>query len=205
MTHLLIGTYRKRKHITDCLRSVDRCLTGHTDITFIDDSGDTQHSQWLTRYGKVVEVGGGGYTAAMREACKEAGVQQCFWLEEDFTILEPVHLDELAEILWHRPYLAQIALLRGPHFPVEHQHGGLIEALQAQGHSFTEVHGVIEHTATFTANPSLWRAEVWAAGWPTGRWSEEMKRDQLLTKGYRFGFLPRIRVAHHGEREGHGY
>jgi hypothetical protein len=101
--------------------------------------------------------------------------------------------------------LAQIALLRGPHFPIEHEHGGVIEALKHQGHTFHNVAGIIEHTATFTANPSLWRADVFATGWPHGRLSEELKRDELLHRNYRFGYLPGIRVAHHGQREGHGY
>lgn len=205
MTTLLIGTYRKRRHIETCLKSVDNHLRGHTEIIFIDDSGDPHHSTWLTQHGKVIETGARGYTTAMQHLCAAALGRQAFILEEDFELLTDVHIDELAEHLYHRPYLAQIALLRGPHFPVEHTHGGLIEALQAQGHRFHHVGGLIEHSATFTCNPSLWRADVFTSGWPHGRLSEELKRDQLKQRGYRFAFLPGIRVAHHGERQGHGY
>jgi hypothetical protein len=205
MTPLLIGTYRKTKHIGDCLRSVDEHLTGISDITFIDDSGDPAHSAWLRQYGAVVETGGQGYTAAMKQLCKAANDRESFVLEEDFTFLTDVNTEELSEILFYRPHLAQIALLRGPHFPIEHQYGGLIEALQAKGHVFRQAGQIIEQTATFTANPSLWRADVFTTGWPTARWSEEVKRDQLIVRGYRFGYLPGIRVAHHGEREGTGY
>jgi hypothetical protein len=206
VTTVLIGTYRKRVHIEDCMRSMDQHLKGVSDVVFIDDSGDPDHGDWLADYGKVVQVGGCGYTAAMGKACEAAEGRECFWLEEDFTFLEDISLPMMSEILFHRPYLAQLALLRGPHFPIEHQHGGLIEALIAKGHQFNDVNGVIEQTATFTGNPSLWRGEVWAQGWPQrGRWTEEVKRDMLLPRGYRFGYLPRIRVEHHGERVGTGY
>jgi hypothetical protein len=205
MTPVLIGTYRKRQHIETCLQSADAHLRGVSEIIFIDDSGDPEHSAWLAQYGKVVETGARGYTTAMKHLCAAAEGRQCFILEEDFTFLTDVHIDQLADILYHRPYLAQVALLRGPHFPIEHQHGGVIEALKAKGHQFCDVAGVIEHTATFTANPSLWRAHVFALGWPTAQWSEEVKGRQLVAAGYRFGYLPGIRVEHHGTRDGHGY
>ena len=205
MTRVLVGTYRKRLHIDACLASMDK-LKGVDDVVFIDDSGDPEHCQWLSQYGKVIDVGGKGYTVAMRHACEAAEGQECFWLEEDFTFLKHVNLAAMSEILYYRPYLAEISLLRGPHFPIEHHYGGVIEALKAKGHSFTEVHGVIEHTATFTMNPSLIRAEVFALGWPQhGRFTEEIKRDLLLRQGFRFGYLPGIAVAHDGIRSGHGY
>lgn len=205
LVRVIVGTYRGQTHIPDALRSLDALVTGITDMVFIDDSGDPDNATWLAQYGKVIEVGRRGYNAAMKAACAAAEDQQAFWLEEDFTVTVQTSLDAMAEILYHRPYLAQITLLRGSHFPVEHKHGGLIEALQAKGHTFIEVNGVIEQTATFTGNPSVWRGEVFTLGWPTGRWSEELKRDHLLKLGYRFGFLPGIRVRHSGERSGFDY
>lgn len=202
---VIVGTYRRRAHVPDALASLDAMVTGVTDLVFIDDSGDPDTAAWLASYGKVIEVGGRGYNAAMKAACAAAEGREAFWFEEDFTVTVPTNLTQISEMLYHRPYLAQIALLRGPHFPIEHTHGGVIEALKAKGHSFTEVNGVIEQTATFTGNPSVWRGEVCALGWPTGRWSEELKRDQLLKLGYRFGYLPGIRVTHSGQRSGHDY
>jgi glycosyltransferase involved in cell wall biosynthesis len=201
----LLGTYRNKTHIPDALRSLDQYVTGITDIVFINDSPNPETSTWLSGYGKVVDVDGHGYGAAMKAACVAAEGQQCLWWEEDFTATQKIVLDDLSAILYHRPYLAQIALLRGPHFPIEHEHGGLLEALIYKGHTITEVNGVLEQTATFTANPSVWRGEVFGLGWPAGRLSEELKRDQLLNLGYRFGYLPGIRVEHHGERTGFDY
>ena len=203
---VVIGSYRGKKHIGKALASLDTHLTGMTDLVIVNDSPCPDDGAWLAQYGKVVNVGGLGYTVAMYKVCEAAeGMPIMFW-EEDFQLLEPVNLDQMNEILYYRPYLAQIALLRGPHFPIEHKYGGLIEALEAQGHTFTEVAGVIEQTATFTANPSVWRAHVTDQGWPQwGGWTEEVKRDLLLGQGYRFGYLPGIKVAHEGERSGHGY
>jgi hypothetical protein len=82
---------------------------------------------------------------------------------------------------------------------------GVIQALLARGFNFTLVDGLIEHTATFTCNPSMWRAEVFALGWPQVAFSENVKRHQLLAHGYRFAYLPGIRVAHHGINSGHSY
>lgn len=202
---IIIGTYRKRAYIDRALDSIDQYVSGGTELVFIDDSGDAENAAYLSQYGKVIETGAKGYGVAMTAACVAAEGETAMWWEEDFEALTDINLDEMAEILYHRPYLAQVALLRGPHFPIEHEYGGLIEALQAKGHKFTDVHGVIEQTATFTANPSVWRGPVWAASWPRVRWSEDRKRDQLLQQGYRFGYLPGIRVAHDGERTGHGY
>lgn len=203
MTAVLIGTYRGREYMEPCLRSLEQ-VSGVTSLTFIDDSGDDAYGQWLTRYGDVVSLPQVGYTQAYAALCRCAAGDS-FVLEEDFTFLEPIALDELGHHLQARPYLAQVALLRGPHFPPEHQWGGVIQALLQRGYSFDVVDGLIEHTATFTTNPSLWRAEVFAAGWPQTAFSEDAKRRQLIASGYRFAYLPRIRVAHHGARSGHGY
>ena len=202
---VIIGTYRQKTHIPTALTSIDKHLKNVSDIVFIDDSGDPDNAAWLAQYGRVVETGGRGYNVAMKALCQAAEGQQAYVHEEDFSLLEDVDLDHLSEILYHRPYLAQVALLRSAHFPVEHEHGGLIEALEAKGHQFDMVHGILENSATFTCNPSVWRGEVFAAGWPDGKWSEDRKRDVLLRQGYRFGFVPGVKVAHDGVRSGKGY
>jgi len=207
---VVIGTYRKRKHIEDALTSIDKHVAGVTSRVFVDDSGDQGHREWLAQHGDVIAVHpieNAGYTQAMQKVCAAfQGAAGMFW-EEDFTAVERIDLNELADELYHRPSLAQIILLRGPHFPIEHQHGGLIEALEAKGHSFTRPgDGLIYQRATFSCNPALTRGSVWASGWPTqGRWTEEIKRDQLLDEGYNFAWREGIAVNHSGEREGHGY
>lgn len=204
---VLIGTYRKREHIEECLRSVDEHLRGVTGLTFIDDSGDQEHRDWLKQFGRVVHVSDqqAGYGAAMKAVCKTAEGREAMFLEEDFTFITEVSLEAMAEVLWHRPYLAQVALLRQPWFPNEIVHGSLMKALEARGYEFQEVCGVIEQDATFTCNPAVWRGPVFASGWPEGKWSEDRKRDELLAQGYRFSWLPGVRVHHSGERQGFDY
>jgi hypothetical protein len=206
MSRVIIGTYRGRTHIPTCIASMERHLKGVSDVVLVNDSPNPADGAWLAQYGKVIEIGGRGYTVAMSAVCRAAEGKEAFILEEDFEFLTDVHIDQMHEILYHRPYLAQVVLLRGPHFANEHTHGGLIEALEAKGHRFFDVNGVIEHTACFSMNPSLVRGEVWAAGWPQhGRFTEELKGNDLRQQGYRFGYLPGVRVAHHGERVGTGY
>lgn len=201
---LVIGTYRQKTYIEDALTSIDRFVYGISELVFVDDSNNPEHSEWLRQYGRVIETHGRGYNAAMQAVVAElSGNYGMFW-EEDFTALEPIFLDLMEEHLVTHPYLAQVALLRGPWFPIEHQHGGLIEALEAKGETFTLVDGVLEHTATFTCNPAVW-SPVASMSWPVGNWSEEQKRLELIKAGYKFSHLPGIRVAHNGVRSGHGY
>lgn len=207
---LIIGTYRKRLHVEKALASIDKYVKGVTDLCFVDDSGDAEHRLWLGQYGHVIPVAEGvnaGYTRAMGVVAQTfQGQTGCFW-EEDFTAIKPIDLDHMSELLYHRPNLAQIILLRGAHFPVEHEHGGVVEALEAKGHTITRApDGLIYQRATFSCNPAVTRGEVWAAGWPTsGRWTEDIKRDELLRAGYSFAWLAGQTVEHSGERSGHSY
>lgn len=206
---LIIGAYRGTELVERAVQSLLEQATGIDRIVIVDDSGDTPVREQLAQYGEVVPVADApaGYGAAMRTVCREAGADAFVFWEEDFILTAPVDFEALAVELQQRPHLAQIALLRGPHFPIEHRHGGLLEALSIRitGSVLGDIDGVIEQTGTFTCNPSVWAAGIAAQGWPTGKWSEDRKRDDLLTAGYRFGFLPGIRVAHDGQRSGTDY
>jgi hypothetical protein len=223
---LIIGTYRKRAYVERALASIDRHLTGVTRTVFVDDSGNAAHSRWLSQFGDVSQTLGRGYNAAMREVCRVAGNEPFMFFEEDFELLAPVDLDAMLAIIENDRQLAQLALLRGPHFPIEHEAGGVLEGLERRlGRSKVDLrlhdHPVtveemnrgamgriidyISQRGTFTCNPAVWAPGIAALGWPAGRWSEDKMRDRLLAEGLRFGFLPGIRVAHDGERSGHGY
>lgn len=210
---LIVGTYRKQAYINPALDSINQYVSGVSETVFVDDSGDPEHQSWLSQFGRVVDTGRSGYGPAMRAVCAEAGEDPfCFW-EEDFTATADVDLNGMRDVLDDRRDLAQLALLRGPHFPVEHEHGGLIEALEAKGEKFELVaqpgfgmsRNIYVQTATFTCNPAVWQRGVAAQGWPDGQWSEDAKRDQLLAQGYKFGFVPGIKVQHEGVRSGYGY
>lgn len=202
---LVVGTYRKRTHIEDCLRSIDSNVRGVGDIVFVDDSGDREHCDWLRQYGEVVWVGGRGYTTAMWLACQQMTGDYCAWTEEDFTFTEPVDLEALAGQLEHRPELAQLALLRQPWFDFEVEAGGLIEGLLAKGNDVKLDRGVWVQDFIFTTNPSVWRRQAWTSGWPDAEWSEAAKSEQLREAGWTFGWAEGVKVHHDGKRTGIGY
>lgn len=205
---LIIGTYRKQQYLPAALESIHKHVTGISKIVFVDDSGDATHHDWLrdTYGGRVVDTRCQGYGAAMQAACREgAGEDYAMWTEEDFTFTGDVDVKSYERHLQQHPYLAQVVFLRQPWFENEIAAGGLIPALEAKGHTFTEVNGLLEQEATFSGNPSIWRREVFASGWPTCEWSEDAKRDELLRDGYKFAFTPREMTHHHGIRSGFGY
>ena len=176
---VIVGTYRKRDHVPDAMASLEAFVTGVDDVIFVDDSGDIENYLWLQQYGKVIDTGRVGYGGAMQVVCEAAEGQEAFFLEEDFTFLSPIDLRELSDILAARPYLAQIALLRGPHYRAERRYGGVLEALRAKrGKPAQDHRGRRDHRADgdFTCNPAAWRGEVFAAGWPSERWSRRRPR-----------------------------
>lgn len=214
---VIIGTYRGPEYVKRSMKSLAEKVGGWTDLVIVDDSGNrdwvreyrdmrVRYSSGRIRAPKVIATNGEGYNAAMRAVCAEAGDEEFFFWEEDFVMTTPIELRMMSLILEENPDLAQIALLRGPHFPIEHEQGGVIEALVAKGHRMEErPPGIIVQSATFTGNPSVWRAGIAKGGWPAGRWSEDRMRDRLLKEGYKFGYLRGISVEHDGVRSGHSY
>jgi hypothetical protein len=201
----MVGTYRKRKYVQTALRSLEQNVTGVTDLVFIDDSGSKRNARWLGNYGKVVEVGKKGFTAAMQAVCEAAEGQDCFVLEEDWTFLVKVNLAELQEKLHNCPQLAQICMYRAPISEEEVECGGIIEMFRRWGDTVTEIDGLLVHSSYFSTNPSLWRGEVCEMGWPQVVDSEVAKTRDLVAKGYKFAYVPGVGVEHRGKRSGFGY
>lgn len=191
--------------------------------TIVDDSGDYEYRRWLrTEFPlwavRPVRFNAAGYSAAMQTVWDESYTQRhVFLIEDDFVFTRPVFLADLISVLCARPYLAQLVLLRQAWFPNEIQHGGLIPALEAQGRVMNPVKSPhthsqwIEHTATWSSNPTVFRGGNWVLDhpWPSGEGSE-----------YRFGqdlfqAEPSTRVAywgngteyveHIGQRTGFGH
>lgn len=208
--------------ITKTIQSVRENLHGIGDMVIVDDSGDDVYRGWLAEQysAPVVPVGDEpcGYWRAMRrvwDIARDSGAEACWFQEDDFVFNEPVDVEELAGVLDAHPYLTQIALLRQPWFANEHEHGGLIGALQAQGQQFTEctdgTHWWIEHRACFTGNPCLIPRSTFARDWPEGDWSESRFGRVLFrdgrARGAYWGRLtdpPRVEhIGHH--RVGTGY
>lgn len=207
---LVVLSNRRDRYLPETLAALRELVAGWDRLTIVDDSGDAEWRERIAAENPDAEVvpvaeAPAGYGPAMRTVTQHmAGPAAAFW-EEDFRPIERLDLLELASLLDRRPYLAQIAYLRQPWYANELEHGGVIEALAADGTRFATVRGVIEHKAFFTGNPAVWRRSVYEAGWPVGAWSENQKRDQLRRAGFRFGMIPGVKVHHVGERTGFGY
>lgn len=230
----IIGSYRGTSYVKRAIESLSENARGITELIVVDDSGQSTWSEqmrWLklTQPGldgsivpTVIETHKQGYNRAMQAVLRLAPSYQpfLFW-EEDFTLEVETDFAQLGLLLSNNPDLAQIALLRGPHFPIEHEHGGLLPALEARLGADrvglrTEHRSIELATATlsedlhiqrgtFTCNPSVWAPIVKQLGWPRGSWSEDKMRDRLLHRGYEFAFVPGERVVHDGVRSGFGY
>lgn len=190
--------------VAKTIPSMQEHLHGVGDLLVVDDSGDDVYRAWLTEQyaALVVPVGDGpcGYWKAMRrvwDVSRDLDTDKIILWEEDFVLNEDVDVNALAGVLDSHPYLTQIALLRQPWFGNEVEHGGLIEALEAQGQTFTErTDGTShwsEHRACFTGNPSLIPRRTFEVDWPEGDWSESRFGRELFSD-------PEARGAYWGRR-----
>ena len=221
---IIVLTNGRPECISKTIPSAQAHLSGVQGMVIVDDSGDPTYGQWLADEftggpwdGKIAHLPGPhGYWRAMRYVWDLArhwattyDTTSFFFLEDDFTFNTDVDLDTLAGVLDTHPCLTQIALLRQPWFGNEHEHGGLIEALEQQGQTFTEtsdgVHTWIEHRAGFTGNPSLIPKRTFTRDWPEGNWSESrFGRALFRDEGARGAYWGRRtdppRVEHIGHR-----
>lgn len=158
----------------------------------------------------VVDADHRGYTRQMVDTWRTLTRCECehalFW-EADFRPLTTTPLDDMRRLLAAHPDLAQVALLRQPWFANEITHGGVIEALEAQGVDFADQDDPvphIRHRAGWTGNPSLFpRALVDEHPWPFTPWSESAYGQSLVAAGYSFAYLGTDRapmVEHCGVR-----
>lgn len=212
---VIIGSYRGPDYTQRALRSLGQFLHGWDELVIVDDSGnqdwiDFHRGIHVQDMGQplVIDTLKQGYNAAMKAVCEFAGDEAFFFFEEDFILLEDVDLTHMKVLLEKSPHLAQIALLRDSHFPIEFEYGGLLPALDKRIPGSVlgaRKDGLIEQTGCFTCNPSVWAPGIAAKGWPDGKWSEDLKRDELLAEGYNFAYLPGVKVKHDGPRIGKGY
>lgn len=196
--------------ITKTVNSLTEHLSGVNGMVIVDDSGDDIYAAWLNE-----EFAGGPFNT---EILSLLGPQHSYWQamqavwalarhwdeptfafwEEDFVLHDDVNLDDLAGVLDEHPYLTQMALVRQAWFGNEVEHGGLIEALEAQGQTFTErsdgERHWIEHRACFTGNPSVIPRRTFTQDWPEGDWSEARFGRAL------FAADPEARGAYWGRR-----
>lgn len=151
-------------------------------------------------------LGFGGTIARAWERLAGGPEQFVFHLEDDFTFRRPVDLNAMAEVLAHVPHLAQLALRRQPWNDAERAAGGIVEQwpdeyLEREYLGFSDCRW-LEHRLCFTTNPSLYRRELCAVGWPTEDHSEGVFTHRLLADGLPWGIAPEdVRFGYWGARD----
>lgn len=155
--------------------------------------------------------------ARLRALVGEVDFGYVFHLEEDFTFNQSFDLGAMCNLLDAHPDLAQVALRRGPHGPIEEAAGGFVEMWPD---SYTErvtyegreqkPRAYLHHRVNFTTNPSVYRRSlIEGFEWPEAPRCEEAFSATLIAEGYSFAYWGARSdapwVTHAGPRIGHGY
>lgn len=161
-----------------------------------DDTGDAAHRGKLAdRYPHFTVLAGGrrlGFGGAIAfiwaHLAEHSRAEWCLWWEDDFTADRRVPLDDMAALLVAQPHLAQVALRRQPWNAEERAAGGYVEAVpewyverEDGGHRW------LETTRNWTTNPSLFRRDLCALGWPDEGRSEGLYGFRLREAGLPWG------------------
>jgi hypothetical protein len=213
---------------TDLLRSTLASLDARVTMPdggcwrlMLDDSGDydigraldAEHGERFTILHSPFRRGfGGTIRNAWRVLAERLDCEFVLHLEDDFTFQRDVDVREMIRVLRARPTLVQLALRRQAWNAAEVAAGGVIEQHPGD-YADCSLDGLrwLEHRRFFTTNPSIYRRELCALGWPGGRQSEGRFAHALLADPLvRFGFFGARDddpwVLHKGaERAGTGY
>ena len=211
---LVVITDGRRSYLSRAIGSMEENLRGPFAERFIvDDSGDPEYGKWLEDdfsddFVIVHHAERKGCSGAVRTGWQAASECGFIWhAEDDFVYTEPVDLEYMAAILGAEPYLAQLALKRPPHGPVEGAAGDL---MAVQPDRWEDHEGFCDTDLIFTFNPCLIPRDVIAVALadPSPR-TEPNVTSSCLAKGYRFGYLGQTtdppRVHHIGERRMEGW
>jgi hypothetical protein len=224
---LLVMTDGRDDYLERTMTSAYEVLEIDGQVWIHDDTGDDDYRASLAkRYKRAHLIGDGprrGFGGAIRWAWKVMAevstADYLFHLEDDFVFRSAVDLRQLAALLEAQPYLAQLALKRQPWWT--EPAGGFMHQHREWYTDCSSAAGVrwVETIRNWTTNPSLYRRDLCAEGWPEGEHSEGHYGFQLRDRGLpwgiagdavRFGFWGSIAdppmVEHIGkERAGTGY
>lgn len=184
---LLIITDGRRAYLEQMAATLDPEPFAITVV--VDDSGDPEHRAWLEdqfpnafllhhpeRSGLVAAVNTGW------NALSRLPASHVFHVEEDFTFPEQPPLTAMVGLLDGNPNLANVVLKRQPWNHAERMFGGIIEANPSL---YRQRPGYVAHTAVFSLNPCMYRAEIMAVGMPPD--AEAGITRELVAGGYHFG------------------
>jgi hypothetical protein len=211
---VLVITDGRTEYLTECVASLQTAAAGNiTERWMYDDTGNPAHRahlaalypDWVHINGGPRQGFGGAIDTAWRILAAESTARWVFHVEQDFRFERPVPLGLMADVLDDHPYLMQMALCRQPWSPLEHAAGGVVEAHpQAYVQRYSDDGAAwLEQRLFFTTNPSLYRRELCARGWPAGAQSEGRFTHDLLINGALGVPGQRVRFAYWGVRGAH--
>lgn len=197
-----------------------------------DDSGSDEVYHYLRlAYGPMgwtvvrSAIGAEGFGGAMKSAwtwLSDRTVEPyVMWIEDDFVFDKVIQVDGMVSVLDAHPHIAQMALKRQPWNDVEAKAGDIV-AVNHDAYTQHSERGYnwLEHRLFWTTNPSIFRRDLLATGWPGDvPESEGLFTHRLLGAGLpsgvpghevRFGYwgvrTSTPAVTHIGlERTGFGY
>jgi len=189
---LALAVFTDGRHacLADTLAAFDQHSRGTIDDRHIfNDSPDPSdqaivdglYADRYTIHHAPARRGFGGTIAHAWQHLALLDVTHIVHLEDDFTLARPVDWSHMARTLDRQPNLAQLALRRQPWNDTERAAGGIIECWPD---AYTDMHDKadwLEHRLFFTTNPSIYRRDLCALGWPVGERSEAAFSAWLFT------------------------
>lgn len=213
-------TNGRKNHVEDAFHTMIPLIQQCTDGVVVDDSGDLEYREWVAHYTGLttvaVDENPAGYARAMGTVWDVAqAFDYVLLIEDDFILKAEIDLSRMVDMLEVQPHIQQFVLLRQPWFGNEVEAGGLIPALENIGRTFRKhsTNRWIEHRATWSTNPTLFRGKEWveAHPWPQQDGSEYAFGQALFAEdsanvcAYWAKHNQDVSVEHIGERKGFGY
>lgn len=199
---LMVITDGRWDYLRQTIESADKMLDCEfTRRIIVDDSGE-QRELDFPGY-RIVRSGvRRGLAGAIQMGWSFiGGCDYVFHLEDDFIFPAPVPVMDMIGVLEQHDDLAQMALLRQPWSPQEHEAGGIV-AMNPD--DYIDHDGWIEHSRLFTFNPCVYPRRI-----ATLAGTESQVTERLLAHGYRFGYYgartDAPRCCHIGYRRSRGY
>ena len=213
---LILLSHRRREFLDGTLASIREHLTGCSEVTIVDDSGDAEHRAWLAAQGHhvaPVAPANAGYLTAMsvvfavaREACDRLGVDYALLWEEDFRLNANLDAADMARILDANPRLAQLNLQRQAVYKIERRFGYMMShRRRGYGLKVNVTNGIswVSRLRPFTTNPGMIRRAVLDHEWPSREESDLVRGHaepamslRLEVAGWTFGWFGRWDTPH---------
>ena len=220
MRYALVVLSNGRPLVEQAMAAVREHVTPAPAVTLIaDDTGDPGYEAWLrerwpdARYDCHRHLGHGPAMARAWRAAQHLDSDWLLWLEEDMVFTTAIDLEVVADVV-QRSGVMQMVFKRPAHFPLELEHGGMLERFGrgAFTEQVTHGHPWLEHRLFYSLNPHLVNRRVLARyRWPAVPNSEHhFSRMVFRHPGARVGMWGRWEdepvVLHTGtERTGTGY